>query len=122
MRERAGLIMSYLLAARSLSQPFRVANYRLKVVGSRTVSLQSLVTHNDPITTAMPMAGSVEVGMSTSKEVQARMTSLGKQTYTPHGWEEEALISWAVGGCLGEDRLGRGWREEERNLGLQKQG
>lgn len=81
-----------------------------------------MVTHDDPITTAMPTAGSVEVGMSTSKEVKARMTSLGKQTYTPHGWGKEVLISRAVGGCWGEDRLGRGWTEEERNLGLQKQG
>lgn len=35
---------------------------------------------------------------------------------------KEVLISWAVGGCWGEGRLGRGWTEEERNLGLQKQG
>lgn len=76
VRERAGLIGSDLLAARSLSQPFRVANYRLKVVGSKI-----LVTHDDPITTAMPTAGPVEVGMSTSKEVEARMTSLGKQRH-----------------------------------------
>lgn len=60
--------------------------------------------------------------MSISKEVKARMTSLGKQTYTPHGWGKEVLISRAVGGCWGEDRLGRGWMEEEKNLGLQKQG
>lgn len=76
--------------------------------------LQSLVTHADPITTTMPTAGSVGVGMSTSKEVKARITSLDKQTYTPHGWGKEVLISWPVGGCLGEDRLGRGQREEER--------
>lgn len=86
------------------------------------MSLQSLVTHDDPITTAMPTAGSVEVGMSTSKEVKARTTSLGKQTYTPHGWGKTVLISWAVGGCWGEDRLERGWTEEGRNPGLQKQG
>lgn len=61
----------------------------------------------------MPTAGSVEVGMSTSKEVKARMISLDKQTYTPHGWGKEALISWPVGGCLGEDRLGRGPGEGE---------
>lgn len=73
-----------------------------------------MVTHDDPITTAMPTAGSVEVGMSISKEVKARMTSLGKQTYTPHGWGKEVLISRAVGGCWGEDRLGRGWMEEEK--------
>lgn len=42
------------------------------------------------------------------------MTSLDKQTYTPHGWGKEVLLSWPVGGCLGEDRLGRGRREEER--------
>lgn len=42
------------------------------------------------------------------------MTSLDKQTYTPHGWGKEVLISWPVGGCLEEDRLGRGRREEER--------
>lgn len=45
-RARAGFILSYSLAARFLGQP--AGNYRLRVVGSKTLSLQSLVTHADP--------------------------------------------------------------------------
>lgn len=66
------------------------------------MSLQSLVTHDDPITTTMPVAGSVEVGMSTSKEVKARMTSLGKQTDTPHGWGGRRCSSAGLWEAVGE--------------------
>lgn len=44
------------------------------------------------------------------------MTSLDKQTYTPHGWGKEGLICWAVGGCWGADRLGRGGGRKKETL------
>lgn len=71
------------------------------------MSLQSLVTHDDPITTTMPVAGSVEVGMSTSKEVKARMTSLGQQTHTPHGWGEGGAHQLGCGRLLGRRQTGK---------------
>lgn len=74
----------------------------LELLAAKLLSLQSLVTHDDPITTAMPTAGSVEVGMSTSKEVKARMTSLGKQTDSPHGWGGRRCSSAGLWEAVGE--------------------
>lgn len=118
MRARAGFIISA-VGNKSYYEPAfaeTVSNYRFKIPSGKAVSLQGLVTHADPITTTMPMAGNINKQGGDHEDDLAT-----KPTVHPTALGKEAPTSWALWGCSRKCRLGGGW-SEERGQGLNGKG